>query len=363
MGMRWFTGLVVLVIAAIALSLLGPWAPMKKAEQMGAQISNDLSAAGLGFASVDMDGRVARLTGTTPSDSAAEQAMQVAQNARLAEREGEEVAWHKVTGDFDMQILETVSPYVLKATKSEDGSFILGGYVETEADRDDILGQAETLFEAQTRDMDLNIALGAPNTAWTEMIKIGLGELTNMPSGQVELRNNQMVITGQVADIAARDRINARLQNLPEGYTGATNISVPDAAAENLGEIQSGSVCQGLIDALKVNNSINFASGKAEIQGAESFDLLNNLADVAKQCSAFAIEVAGHTDSTGNAEANLQLSQDRASAVVTYLADNGVDVARMQAIGYGETRPVADNSAAEGRAQNRRIEFIVSQSE
>jgi OmpA-OmpF porin, OOP family len=71
------------------------------------------------------------------------------------------------------------------------------------------------------------------------------------------------------------------------------------------------------------------------------------------------IEIGGHTDSSGNPEANLTLSQQRAEVVRTTLIDSGVSADVLRAKGYGDTQPVASNDTAEGRFQNRRISYTV----
>lgn len=71
------------------------------------------------------------------------------------------------------------------------------------------------------------------------------------------------------------------------------------------------------------------------------------------------IEIAGHTDSTGADTYNQQLSERRANSVKNYLSDAGIDPSIMSTIGYGETRPVADNGTRDGRAQNRRVEITL----
>jgi OmpA-OmpF porin, OOP family len=70
-----------------------------------------------------------------------------------------------------------------------------------------------------------------------------------------------------------------------------------------------------------------------------------------------AIEIEGHTDDSGNDDFNMDLSQRRAQAVVNFLIKEGVAADRLKAVGYGETRPVADNTSDKGRAANRRVEF------
>ena len=87
--------------------------------------------------------------------------------------------------------------------------------------------------------------------------------------------------------------------------------------------------------------------------------MLDNVVGVTLRCHAGEIEIAGHTDSDGAADKNLALSKRRAEAVVNYLVEAGVDTSRVSAEGYGETRPIASNDTAEGKAQNRRIEINV----
>ena len=70
--------------------------------------------------------------------------------------------------------------------------------------------------------------------------------------------------------------------------------------------------------------------------------------------------IEGYTDSTGTAEHNMALSQQRANTVLYFLQSQGLDPARMRAVGYGMQRPVADNSLAGGRKRNRRVEIIIS---
>lgn len=84
---------------------------------------------------------------------------------------------------------------------------------------------------------------------------------------------------------------------------------------------------------------------------------LDKIAAALQESSTF-ITVAGHTDDQGSNDYNNDLSQRRAEAVKTYLVGKGIDPSKVQAIGYGESQPVADNSSSEGQAQNRRVEII-----
>ncbi len=70
------------------------------------------------------------------------------------------------------------------------------------------------------------------------------------------------------------------------------------------------------------------------------------------------VRIAGHTDGVGDPEENQRLSEARAEAVRDYLVSHGIDASRVEAVGYGDTQPVASNDTDEGRAQNRRIEAV-----
>jgi outer membrane protein OmpA-like peptidoglycan-associated protein len=72
------------------------------------------------------------------------------------------------------------------------------------------------------------------------------------------------------------------------------------------------------------------------------------------------IQINGYTDNVGNDADNLKLSENRAKAVVDFLITKGIDATRMTWKGFGETQPVADNSSEEGRALNRRTEFVIT---
>ena len=102
---------------------------------------------------------------------------------------------------------------------------------------------------------------------------------------------------------------------------------------------------------------IEFATARADIVDS-SASTLDALARAAKTCTGV-IEVQGHTDSVGQPERNLKLSNARAEAVRQALVARGLPRDRLTARGLGETAPLADNTTPEGRAQNRRIEFRV----
>ena len=105
---------------------------------------------------------------------------------------------------------------------------------------------------------------------------------------------------------------------------------------------------------------LNFETGSAELQ-ATSREQLLNVAAVLKAYPGVELKIGGYTDSTGDAAANLQLSQARADNVRKELISNGIEPDRIETEGYGSAHPIADNSTAEGRAKNRRISLHVTE--
>jgi OmpA-OmpF porin, OOP family len=105
-------------------------------------------------------------------------------------------------------------------------------------------------------------------------------------------------------------------------------------------------------------NNIFFDTGKDSLR-VESYPELDRLAGIMGDNNKMQIELSGHTDNVGNADANLKLSDNRAKAVTRYLVSKGIAAERINAKGYGETKPVGSNDNEEGKQLNRRVEFTI----
>lgn len=105
-------------------------------------------------------------------------------------------------------------------------------------------------------------------------------------------------------------------------------------------------------------NNIFFETAEATLL-AESYEELDRLIKILKDNPKMEIEIQGHTDNEGSDDYNLNLSQERVNAVVTYLIENGIKESRLTGKGYGEGSPIADNDTEEGRELNRRVEFSI----
>lgn len=104
--------------------------------------------------------------------------------------------------------------------------------------------------------------------------------------------------------------------------------------------------------------NITFKTDSADINSS-FYPVLNSVAKVLNKYSNSTILVSGHTDSTGNAEYNLNLSRERAQSVASYLQGQGIKSTRFEVLGMGSSNPIASNSTADGRAQNRRVELKI----
>ncbi|AVT75809.1 porin [Rhodopseudomonas palustris] len=153
----------------------------------------------------------------------------------------------------------------------------------------------------------------------------------------------------KAADDAAKQAAAKPAAALAEIKTANATGALPASPAQD---------CQGRVSALASAEKINFERRSAVIDKA-SQPLLDKLAAAIKQCPAVTIEVAGYTDGAGKKSANIALSKRRAEAVVASLTKAGIGSVKLAAEGYGSAKPIASNDSAEGRAQNRRIEFVV----
>nr|WP_227625891.1 OmpA family protein [Geofilum rubicundum] len=127
---------------------------------------------------------------------------------------------------------------------------------------------------------------------------------------------------------------------------------LPDANVERVGE--------GII--VELSNNILFGFDSYELSSTARTNL-NKMITVFDTYPDTDIEVQGHTDSSGSDTYNQDLSERRANAVTSYLVNRGVSSSRLTTVGYGETSPKYSNDTEEGRAQNRRVEFIITANE
>lgn len=146
------------------------------------------------------------------------------------------------------------------------------------------------------------------------------------------------------------------------GAAGALIGNKMDKQAREISEEIPGAevnrVGEGISVTFDENSGIYFATDKSDIN-AKSQASLNKLSQIFKEYPNTNILLEGHTDNTGRAEYNMGLSQRRANSVRDYLVNQGISPSRFTVKWYGETQPKYDNSTADGRSKNRRVEVAI----
>jgi outer membrane protein OmpA-like peptidoglycan-associated protein len=183
------------------------------------------------------------------------------------------------------------------------------------------------LSEAHTLVAERNALRGELETALT---RLSLYEQTNGGNLRVEVEGTQKMIAGYEADLRESEEVIAKLQ-------------------KRVNELRW----------LKwETKNVVFPVNSPEIT-PDAASTLEEVIPVLKGLNGVRVEVAGHTDNVDTEQHNRELSQHRAEAVREYLIVRGVPSHKLTAIGYGASRPIADNSTDEGRMKNRRIEFEI----
>lgn len=164
---------------------------------------------------------------------------------------------------------------------------------------------------------------------------------------------------GKVAE-QARDAWAALGQFFSKKLPGGIELNIPELGVENKLIAFIDDPQRPVDDKTWFSfDRLTFETGKATLK-PESQEQLKNIAEILKAYPKVTMKIGGYTDNTGDPQANLRLSQQRADAVMAGLVQLGVDADRLKAEGYGQEHPIADNSTPEGRAKNRRIDIRVT---
>ena len=210
----------------------------------------------------------------------------------------------------------------------------------------------------------LNAAAGAGNASgaaavdantksasWLSALAAFLPDLMKAPGAKVDFDGNTITLGGTPSD-ADRATLVTALKNQFSGFALNGIEPVKSDAQKNK---------EAAADMVKQLNqmSIAFDTGSSSVS-ASSLDMLKDAAKALEGAPpGTKVEIGGYTDNVGSSKANLKLSDERANAVRAKLVELGVSAEMLSAKGYGEASPIADNTSADGRAKNRRMEFTV----
>jgi OOP family OmpA-OmpF porin len=245
-------------------------------------------------------------------------------------------------------------PYIFHAYKDPVAVTVtLTGYVPDNNIHAALAAAAARKFFNEKVVDNLKASVGAPS-GFANAVVPALGALSRLSTGTLVVSDREVKLSGDALHDTAAVQIRAGLgKDFPQGWQFKPEISVKPAAAP-----VDATVCQQLFSELLAKGKIRFESGRDTIN-PDSAGLLDRLIETAQRCPTANIEIAGHTDTDGEDGFNQMLSEKRAQAVMDFLVKAGLPANRFTAMGYGSAQPVAPNETDEGKAQNRRIEFVV----
>jgi OOP family OmpA-OmpF porin len=249
-------------------------------------------------------------------------------------------------------------PYVFQAYKDPVAVTVtLTGYVPDNTIHAAIASAAGRKFFREKVVDNLKASVGAP-AGFANAVVPALGALARLSTGTLVVSDREVTLSGDALYEGAAAQIRAGLgKDFPQGWQFKPEISVRPAASP-----VDATVCQQLLADLLAKAKIRFEPGRATID-PDSTALLDRLVETAMRCSTVNIEIAGHTDADGEAAFNQDLSEKRAQAVTDYLIKAGLPASRFTPVGYGSTQPLGSNDTEDGKAQNRRIDFVVRKGE
>ncbi len=246
-------------------------------------------------------------------------------------------------------------PASLKISNSEGGQ-IVSGTVSSDREANAIRNSVARLFQGNYQD-NLNVDETVAAADWIDEAIAVTDNIQTLDNFSVSINSGQMLLSGEVSDRISGRSLASAAAEITNGKLSVVNNFAPKATAPIAisGEELLAQELQKELNALNTA-AIVFEKGSTTLTN-DAKTVLNQVADVIMSYSGQVVEIAGHTDSSGDALANLELSRRRAIAVQEYLVDQQVPQSRLSPIGYGETDPIADNLSPEGQAANRRIEF------
>lgn len=239
---------------------------------------------------------------------------------------------------------------------------IVEGIVKSESERDALIAAVtESGFEVDDR---IDVSPGVDDSD-PRVVAALLGSLlAGTDDGALTLDDGTVTIAGEALDPVEAEEIRAAIETV-----SAAGLTVVDQTTIRVlpEEVQIALLQKEIDQIFELAREIegqypNFEVSVDQLSsGAKA--TLDRVVVAMRRYPLPAADIIGHTDSTGSVELNQQLSEARALTVMEYLVGAGVDAGRLQAIGRGAGEPVADNSSESGRAENRRVDFLVKKRE
>jgi OOP family OmpA-OmpF porin len=284
--------------------------------------------------------------------------------------------WYLLSGTTPAPVVTAPAPVVTApapipsmrarlALSEDNGTITYSGAVHDASTRASIIDSLKAVFGADKIKGDIAVDANAGPAPWLIDLRTALEHLKT-PGVQAVFDGNSLRVGGLIGE-TDRDRIIGSLRSaLGPGLAfgsltdkvGDLVTSVTTKSEAALAALRPGFSANDLLSILN-QSIINFPTGGTEIPAISKALLQNAAASMKQLPPSTVIEIGGHTDNTGDAAANMMLSQQRAEAVRAELVQDGVDPGMLVVKGYGSAKPIAGNDTVEGRFANRRIEYRV----
>jgi OmpA-OmpF porin, OOP family len=246
----------------------------------------------------------------------------------------------------------------LKISESS-GVATVSGVVPDQATKTALINSAEKVFGLSNVLDRLEVKERLTEPIWVGQAKAAFPLLkTNVRNGTFVFKDKIVEVRGEISGEDAKTKVLRAI-----GGVAGIDLTVNDQLQITMAHGARGKKAgplQTRLNDLFVGKSIEFDTGSSRLR-ADSHKLLNAIADVLNADADAKIEIGGHTDSNGTETKNVRLSQRRAEVVKNYLVDKGIRSNRIEAVGYGSSLPIAEDSTFDGQRQNRRIEFQVQE--
>ncbi len=249
-------------------------------------------------------------------------------------------------------VTDKLKPYVLESPRvkiliSQDKISITGHLPET-VSLDGLKNKISQKLPGRSIVFKASKGPKVLNKGWVERLPNLVAIAAQVNDAEIEIDDKGVKVAGYVTSQAQKETVGKKLKDVIGGLQ-LTNWLVVKVPEDIL-------LKEAITKAAR--DPITFVPGTDQLT-KEAKKVLDDIAKTLKEYPGFILEVAAFTDSVGDDEYNLELSQKRAESVVRYLISRGISPNRLLAKGFGEANPVASNESAAGRISNRRIEFRI----
>jgi outer membrane protein OmpA-like peptidoglycan-associated protein len=323
------------LLLGLLLTMAIPFFAERIPEKLEATARQQFQQQRMPWVQLDVQERDLTLSGNAPNPLAYQQALQTAQSVR------------GVRHVINHMTPRIISPYTLTIDWNNQ-QLVVEGFLPDETSYQAMSKQVAKLYGKDQTLGKLQLANGNP-AGWNDLLDTLLTQTQQLERAHIDITDQNVSVSGKTSTTTLREQFSQALEPFKQqGYVMNLHLVAGDSAAQ---------ACQQKFNEL-LQTPLLFESGGTRIH-QDSQALLNKLAETATLCPKANITVAGHTDNQGSHTTNLKLSEQRALTVASWLFQEGIETSRINAIGYGSSHPVADNTTEAGRTKNRRIEFVV----